>query len=142
VLREAFDLKLRMPQRMSIIVSALGGLALALAAVGLAGVVLFTVSQRLREIGIRIALGARPRDVIQAVVRQFRGPIGWGLAAGFTIAAVLSKVLQGELFGLSPLDPVSYFAAGALLVVVAVIATAGPLRRALKVDPITALRCD
>jgi predicted permease len=142
VLREAFDLKLRMPQRMSIIVSALGGLALALAAVGLAGVVLFTVSQRLREIGIRIALGARPRDVIQAVVQQFRGPIGWGLAAGFTIAAVLSKVLQGELFGLSPLDPVSYFAAGALFVAVAVIATAGPLRRALKVDPITALRCD
>jgi predicted permease len=142
VLREAFDVKLRMPQRMSIVVSALGGLALALAAVGLAGVVLFTISQRMREIGIRIALGARPREVVEAVVRQFRGPIIRGVAAGFTIAAVLSKVLQGELFGLSPLDPVSYLAAGALFVVVAAIATAGPLRRALKVDPITALRGD
>jgi putative ABC transport system permease protein len=142
VLRDAFDVKLRTPQRMSIIVSALGGLAVALAAVGLAGVVLFTISQRMREIGIRIALGARSRDVVEVVVRQFRGPIIWGVAAGFTMAAVLSKVLQGELFGLSPLDPVSYLAAGALFVVVASIATAGPLRRALKVDPIRALRCD
>jgi predicted permease len=142
VLRDAFDGKLRTPHRMSIIVSALGALALALAAAGLAGVVLFTVSQRMREIGIRIALGARRRDVVEAVIRQFRGPIVWGLAAGFTIAAVLSKVLQAELFGLSPLDPVSYLAAGALFVAVAALATAGPLRRALKVDPITALRCD
>ena len=124
------------------IVSALGGLTLALAAVGLAGVVLFTISQRVREIAIRMALGARPRDVIRAVVRQFRGPILWGLATGFLIAALLSKILQGQLFGLSPLDPVSYVSAAALFVLVAIAATAGPLRRAVKVDPIAALKCD
>jgi ABC-type antimicrobial peptide transport system permease subunit len=127
---------------MSMIVSALGGLALALAAVGLAGVVLFTISQRARDIAIRIALGARPRDVVRAVVRQFRSPILWGLAAGVLIAALLSKILQGELFGLSPLDPVSYLSAAALFVLVAIAATAGPLRRAVKVDPIAALKCE
>ena len=142
VLRDAFEARLRRPQRMSMIVSALGGLTLALAAVGLAGVVLFTISQRVREIAIRMALGARPRDVIRAVVRQFRGPILWGLATGFLIAALLSKILQGQLFGLSPLDPVSYVSAAVLFVLVAIAATAGPLRRAVKVDPIAALKCD
>jgi predicted permease len=142
VVREAFDLKLRTPHRMTIIVSALGGLTLTLAAVGLAGVVLFTVSQRAREIGIRMALGARPHDVILAVVRQFRSPISWGLAIGFLSAAALSRVLEGELFGLSPLDPVSYVSAGILFIVVAALAIAGPLRRALKVDPLAAIKCE
>jgi ABC-type antimicrobial peptide transport system permease subunit len=142
VLRDAFEARLRTPQRMSMIVSALGGLTLALAAVGLAGVVLFTISQRLREIAIRIALGARPREVIGAVVRQFRSPVLWGLASGSLIAALLSKILQGELFGLSPLDPVSYLFAAALFMLVAALATAWPLRRAVKVDPIAALKCE
>ena len=82
LLRNAFDVKLRMPQRMSVIVWALGALALALAAGGLAGLVVLTVSQRAREIGIRMALGARPRDVIDAVLSQFRKPLLWGLAGG------------------------------------------------------------
>ena len=142
LLRDAFDVKLRLPQRMSVIVWVLGALALALAAGGLAGLVVLTVSQRAREIGIRIALGARPRDVIAAVLSQFRKPILWGLAGGFLIAAVLSKVLAGELFGLSPFDPVSYLAAAVLFTTVAVAATAGPLRRAIKVDPISALKCE
>ena len=109
---------------------------------GLGGLVVFTVSQRAREIGIRVALGARPRDVIDGVLRQFRKPIAWGLVAGFLIAGGLSRVLQKELFGLSPLDPVSYVSAAALFTVVAGAATAGPLRRALKVDPISALKCE
>ncbi len=142
LLRNAFDVKLRMPQRMSVIVWALGALALALAAGGLAGLVVLTVSQRAREIAIRMALGARPRDVIAAVLGQFRKPLLWGLAGGFLIAAVLSKVLAGELFGLSPFDPVSYLAAAVLFTTVAVAATAGPLRRAIKVDPISALKCE
>jgi predicted permease len=142
VLREAFDVKLRLPQRMTTIVWALGALALALAAVGLGGLVVFTVSQRTREIGIRLALGARPKDVIDGVLRQFRKPIAWGLAAGFLSAAALSRVLEQELFGLSPFDPVSYLSAAALFTMVAALATAGPLRRALKVDPISALKCE
>ena len=142
VLRQAFDVKLRMPQRMSKIVWALGALALALAAVGLGGLVVFTVSQHAREIGIRMALGARPRDVINGVLQQFRRPIAWGLAGGFLIAAGLSLVLHRELFGLSPFDPVSYVSAAALFTLVAALATAGPLLRALKVDPISALKCE
>jgi putative ABC transport system permease protein len=140
VLRQAFDVKLRMPQQMTKIVWALGALALALAAVGLGGLVVFTVSQRAREIGIRMALGARPRDVINGVLQQFRRPIAGGLASGLLIAAGLSRVLQRELFGLSPFDPVSYVSAAALFTIVAAVATAGPLRRALKVDPISALK--
>jgi len=133
---------LRLPQRMTTIVWALGALALALAAVGLAGLVVLTVSQRAREIGIRMALGARPRDVIDGVLRQFRKPIAYGLAGGLFAAAVLSRVLEKELFGLSPFDPVSYLTAAALFTIVAALATAGPLRRALKVDPISALKCE
>ena len=102
----------------------------------------FTVSQRAREIGIRMALGARRRDVIDGVLRQFRKPIAWGLAGGFLIAAGLSRVLQKELFGLSPLDPVSYVSAAALFTIVAAMATAGPLRHALRIDPIAALKCE
>jgi predicted permease len=142
VLLQAFDVKLRMPQRMTKIVWALGALALALAAVGLGGLVVFTVSQRAREIGIRMALGARSRDVINGVLQQFRRPIAWGLAGGFLMAAGLSRVLHRELFGLSPFDPVSYISAAALFTIVAALATAGPLRRALKVDPISALKCE
>jgi ABC-type antimicrobial peptide transport system permease subunit len=142
VLRQAFEVKLRTPQRVSTIVWGLGALALGLAAVGLGGLVVFTVSQHTREIGIRMALGARPRDVIDGVLRQFRKPIAWGLAGGFLIAAGLSRVLHRELFGLSPFDPVSYVFAAALFTIVAAVATAGPLRRALRVDPIAALKCE
>ena len=142
VLRQAFEAKLRTPQRVSTIVWGLGALALALAAVGLGGLVVFTVSQHAREIGIRMALGARPRHVIDGVLRQFRKPIAWGLAGGFLLAAGLSRVLHRELFGLSPFDPMSYLFAAVLFTLVAALATAGPLRRALKVDPISALKCD
>ena len=112
---------------MSAIVWALGALALALAAVGLAGLVIFTVSQRAREIGIRMALGAGPKDVIDGVLRQFRKPVAYGLAGGFLAAAALSRVLEKELFGLSPFDPVSYLSAAALFTIVAALATAGPV---------------
>jgi ABC-type antimicrobial peptide transport system permease subunit len=64
------------------------------------------------------------------------------LAIGFLSAAALSRVLEGELFGLSPLDPVSYVSAGILFIVVAALAIAGPLRRALKVDPLAAIKCE
>jgi ABC-type antimicrobial peptide transport system permease subunit len=117
-------------------------LALALAAIGLAGLLSFSVSQRVREIGIRIALGARSADVVENVLRQFAWPIGCGLAGGLAIAAALSSVLRRELFGLSHLDPISYIAAAVLFSLVALLAAAGPLRRATHVDPVTALRVE
>ncbi len=127
---------------MTVVVSVLGLLALALASVGLAGLLSFSVSQRFREIGIRMALGARSTDVVQSVLRQFAWPVGFGLLGGLAAAAALSSVLRRELFGLSHLDPVSYIAAALVFSIVALLASAGPLRRATRVDPITVLRTE
>jgi predicted permease len=142
LLRDGFDRRIRDARRMAIIVSVLGVLALALAAIGLAGLLSFSVSQRVREIGIRMALGARPADVVRSVLGQFAWPIGCGLAGGLASAAALSSVLRRELFGLSHLDPVTYIAAAALFLAVALIAAAGPLRRATRLNPLTALRVE
>jgi ABC-type antimicrobial peptide transport system permease subunit len=102
----------------------------------------FSVSQRMREIGIRMALGARSTDVVRNVLRQFAWPVGCGLAGGLTVAAALSFVLRRELFGLSHLDPVSYIVAAVLFSLVALLAASGPLRRATRVNPVTALRVE
>ena len=119
---------------------ALGLVALLLAAVGLAGLVSFTVTQRTREIGIRMALGARPGHVLATVFRQFRGPVLTGLGVGMAGAALISLALRRELYGLSNLDPISYAVAAVLFVVVVALSAVGPARRALKVDPMIALR--
>jgi ABC-type antimicrobial peptide transport system permease subunit len=140
LLRDAFEQRLETPKQMAAVVSAIGMLALSVAAIGLAGLLSFSVSQRVREIGIRMALGARSRDVVQSVLRQFVWPVACGLGGGLLAAALLSAVLKRELFGLSHLDPVSYAAATLLFAVVAFLSAVGPLRRAVRVNPITALR--
>jgi predicted permease len=142
LLRDALDDRLRPPRQMALVVSTLGMLALIVAAIGLSGLLSFDVSQRVREIGIRMALGAQSRDVVRDVIRQFVWPIVGGVAAGLASAAALSSVLRHNLFGLSSLDPVSYIAAALLFSCVALLAAAGPLRRATRVNPIVALRCD
>lgn len=142
LLRDEFDRRLRDARTMTVVVSVLGLLALTLASIGLAGLLSFSVSQRLREIGIRMALGARSTDVVQSVLRQFAWPVGFGLVGGLAAAAALSSVLRRELFGLSHLDPISYIAAALLFAIVALLASARPLRRATRVDPTTALRVE
>jgi ABC-type antimicrobial peptide transport system permease subunit len=142
VLRDAFDDRLRPPRQIAFVVSTLGTLALAVAAIGLAGLLSFNVSLRVREIGIRMALGARPVNVVESLARQFVWPIAGGVAAGLLSAAALSSLLRHNLFGLSSLDPVSYVAAAMLFSLVALLAAAGPLRRAIRVNPTVALRCD
>lgn len=142
LLRDAWGERLEGPRQMAVVVSTLGILALFVAAIGLAGLLSFNVSQRGREIGIRMALGGQSRDVIWGVIRQFVLPIGCGLGVGLFFAWALSSALRRELFGLSPVDPASYAGAALLFSTVALLAAAGPLRRALKVDPIAALRCD
>jgi predicted permease len=142
LLRDAWGERLEGPRQMAVVVSTLGILALFVAAIGLAGLLSFNVSQRAREIGIRMALGAQSRDVVWGVIRQFVLPIGCGLGIGLFFAWALSSALRRELFGLSPVDPASYAGAALLFSTVALLAAAGPLRRALKVDPIAALRCD
>lgn len=116
------------------IVSIIGMTALALAGIGIIGLVAFTVSQRTKEIAIRIALGARPSAVLSAVLGQFRWPVVLGLLAGGALAALASRLLRVALFGVSNLDPASYVAAVGALVAIVVIAALLPARRALRLD--------
>jgi len=108
--------------------------------IGLAGMVAFTVSQRLHEIAVRVALGARPSHVLRAIGMLFMIPVVCGATAGSVLAAGVATVLSRELFGVGRLDPLSHGGSLLLFVVVAVAASAPSLRRALRVDPIATLR--
>ncbi len=124
----------------AIIVGSLGLIALALATIGIAGLIAFVVAQRTREIGVRLALGAGPADVLGAVLGQLLRPVLWGAAFGMAGAFGLSMVLRRELYGLSSIDPVSYGSALTLFVVVAGGTGLLPASRALRVAPSEALR--
>jgi len=118
------------------------GVALALAAVGVYGVMSYGVVQRTREIGIRMALGARQQDVLGLVVGDaFRLSV-LGIAIGIALALGLSRLLRGMLFGVSNFDPISYVGLTLVLVLVALIASWLPARRAAQVDPAVALRVE
>ena len=96
------------------VISMLGLVALSLAALGLVGLVAYAVSERTKEIAIRIALGAQPWDVLSSILRQFYWPVLLGLLAGAGATAALSKLLRQVLYGVSNLDPVSYLGADRL----------------------------
>jgi len=119
-----------------------GLLALLLAVVGLYGVKSYLVSQRTREIGIRMALGARPADVMSMVLKEGAMLSAVGVALGLPLAAALGFAVSSMLYGIKPLDPVVFVAAPASLAVAALVATWLPARRATRVTPLTALRAD
>jgi len=123
--------------------------ALALAVAGIYGVVSYLTAARRFEIGVRMALGARPLDAVRLIVGDSLRPVGVGALVGMTGALVLSALLRSSLsfpgtpdvlFGVSAFDPISFGAAAALLGTVALAASAGPLWRATRVDPVIALR--
>ena len=118
----------------------LGFLGLTLAVVGVYGVVSCTAGQRTHEIGIRMALGARPIDVLKMVLRQGFLIVGAGLLVGILAAFAIARLAGNFLSGVSPLDPLTYVSASFLLAVVALLACYIPARRAMKVDPMIALR--
>jgi predicted permease len=126
--------------RMAASISFLGTVALLLAGIGLAGLTGYTVAQRTREIGVRIALGAGRAQVTRAVLSPLLRPVAVGLVFGMIASTGMATVLRGEIFGLSPLDPIGYLAALLFFGVVLVLATLAPVRRALRVDPSDALR--
>lgn len=128
-------------QRFSMLLLGLfAALALLLASIGIYGVMSYSVAQRTREIGIRIALGARRADVLQMTVKQALKLVGTGMIMGLIAAFLLTRVLASLLFGISPTDPITFIAISVVLLAVAILASYVPALRATKVDPITALR--
>jgi putative ABC transport system permease protein len=115
-------------------------LAVALAGVGIYGVVSYSVAQRTREIGVRVALGARPRDVLRLVLGRGLGLAAAGIALGLAGGMALTRVISSLLFGVGARDPVTFATTAALLAAVALLACLAPARRATKVDPMVALR--
>ena len=117
-----------------------GGAALLLAIVGVYGVISYLVSQRTREIGIRMALGAEQKQVFASVMRVGLGLVGGGIAAGTFVALALTRWMKSLLFGVSPTDGQTYAAMISLMIVVALAARFVPGLRASRVDPVIALR--
>ena len=122
------------------VMGAFAAIAVLLSAVGIYGVLAYAVGQRTREFGVRTALGARSRDVLALVLRQGLGLTSIGIGIGVAGAMALTRYLEGMLYDVRPLDPLTYVAVVALFATVASIASYLPARRATRIDPLTALR--
>ena len=131
------------PERFSMVIyTALGLLGLVLAAIGIYGVLAFSVNQRLREIGVRSAMGAQPRQLRDLVLHSGLRLAGIGLALGIAGALALTRFLSSQLYQVSPRDPVALFAALAGLGVIAFLSSYLPARKAARIDPVSALRSE
>ena len=119
-----------------------GGLALLLAAIGIYGVLSFSIARRTREMGIRLALGAGARQVFLSIVRDGMTLVGVGAVAGLIVGFVAARSLERFLYGVPPSDPATFAGAATLLIAIALVACIVPARRAMRVNPITALRSD
>src|SRR5215831_4586057 len=129
------------PRRFNmVLLTIFAAVALLLAMIGVYGVLAYAVARRTAEIGLRVALGASPRDVLRLVVGQGMRPIALGIVVGLAGALALSRGVSSLLFGIKPMDPVTYLVVALLVGVTAVIACYLPARRAVSVDPVTALR--
>ena len=128
------------PRLYAVLLGTFAAFALAIAGVGLFGVLSYSVAQRAREIGVRSALGAQVRDIVALVLRQSMAIAAAGLAAGLTASLWLTAALRGYLFGVTPRDATSFAAVGALILGIAALATIVPARRAARVDPVQVLR--
>ena len=130
------------PRYYAVLVSVFAGLALLTAAVGLYGVLAYAVGQRQREIGVRIALGSSVSAIRGLVLREALGPVVIGLAAGTALAWLTTRYIASFLYGVSPRDPLTFSASVAVLLLTALVATIGPIRKAAGVDPIRTLRAE
>ncbi|HMB55229.1 MAG TPA: ADOP family duplicated permease [Thermoanaerobaculia bacterium] len=131
------------PQRsLALLLAAFAGLTLVVSAVGLYGVLTFAVRRRLREIGIRMALGAAGSRIVAGVVARGLALVALGIGVGLVLAALAGRFVEGHLFGVTATDPASYAAVAAVLVAVALVACAAPAGRAVAVDPARVLRSE
>jgi ABC-type antimicrobial peptide transport system permease subunit len=125
-----------------VILAIVGGMALLLGIVGIYGVIAYAVSQRTREIGVRMALGAQPITMLPVFLRQGLLLAVIGVGVGLAVAAGLTRLMSSLLFGVSAVDPLTYAAVSALLIAAAVLASYVPARRAMAINPIEALRVE
>ena len=125
-----------------LLLSSFAAVGLLLAAIGIYGVISYSVGQRTQEIGLRMALGALPRDIRRSVVGEAVLLAGVGLATGVAGALVLTRVMQSMLFEVSATDPASFMVTAAVLGATALLAAWAPARRALRVDPMITLRAE
>jgi ABC-type antimicrobial peptide transport system permease subunit len=119
-----------------------GGLALLMTAIGVYGVISYSVAERTREIGIRAALGARPGDIVRLVIGGGLTAVTAGLAVGLALALAASRFLESSLYGVSATDPATLAGVAGVLLLVALVAETVPILRAMRVDPTVALRQD
>jgi predicted permease len=141
-MHEALGMALLPARLAATVVTGFAVLALTLAAIGLYGVIAYTVSQGTREIGIRMALGAESTDVLKLVVRQGMVLTAVGLALGVFGGYALARLMAMLLYGISPTDVIAFVIASLILAAIALLATYLPARRATRVDPMVALRVD
>jgi putative ABC transport system permease protein len=141
-LEQSFAMSVAQPRFGATLVAAFAALAMILASVGVYGVISYSVTQRTHEIGVRVALGARSRDVLSLVLSQGMTLIVTGLGAGLVASFALTRLMKTLLFGVSATDPLTFIVISLSLTVIASLACLVPARRAAKVDPIVALRME
>ncbi|RKH50876.1 ABC transporter permease [Corallococcus llansteffanensis] len=141
-MRQVVDETLLAPRYAVVLLLIFAGVALILSAVGVYGVIAYGVTQRTHEIGVRMALGARSADVVWMVMRQGLRPTLIGVALGLLGAVAAARGMSGLLYGVRPFEPLIFTTMALFLIVVAVLATLIPMRHALRVDPIVALRAE
>ncbi len=130
------------PRFRAVLIGAFAATALLLAAVGLYGLISYTVVARVPEMGVRLALGANPRQVARLVINQGLRLAATGIAIGIAGALALARLIQGLLFSISATDPAVYAGLAVLLLLIAALACYVPARRAMRIDPMTALRAE
>lgn len=137
---DRFAATLSAPRLYAVLLGTFAAFALAIAGVGLFGVLSYTVAQRAREIGVRSALGAQVRDIVRLVVGQSMAMAGAGVLVGLTVSFWVARTLQKFLYGVTPHDAISFAAVALVLLAVAAVASIVPARRAARVDPVKVLR--
>ena len=139
-MQDLIDRAAGQPRLRAMLIGALALLATIMALVGIYGVTSYGVTQRTRELGVRIAIGASTGDVLRSVLHHTLVVIVLGIAAGLIASAAVTRLLRSFLFGVAPLDPAVFAGVSAFLFVIAVVASYTPARRATRINPVVALR--